>query len=89
MESKRSFARRSSPSCPECGFAYPGQSRRITQVEGVLTEVRAEAQRQARREQGRCQTLEDLRALAAARGYRPGWADYVWQARQQRQGGPS
>ena len=53
-------------------------------MEGVLTEVQAEARRLAHREQGRCQTLEDLRDLAVARGYRPGWADYVWQARQKR-----
>ena len=50
--------------------------------------MQAEARRQARREQGQCQTLEALRELAAARGYRPDWADYVWQARQQRQGWP-
>ena len=79
---------RPAPSCPECGYAYPGQPRRIAQVEGVLTEVQAEARRQARREQGQCQNLEALRELAAAPGYRPGWADYVWQARQRRQGWP-
>ena len=74
--------------CPECGYQYP-QARRVEQVDGELTEIAPDDRRlAARREQGRCQSLDDLKALAAARGYRPGWADYVWQARQQRQGWP-
>lgn len=71
--------------CPECGYQHPTQARRIEQAEGELTEIaRTEARLIARREQGQAQTLDDLRALASRRGYRPGWAERVHQARQGR-----
>jgi len=41
---------------------------------------RSEGDRQ-RREQGTAQSLEDLRELAKQRGYKPGWAERVYQAR--------
>lgn len=76
------------PSCPECGHAYP-QARQVEQVDGDLTEIAPDDRRlAARREQARCQTLDDLRNLAAARGYRPAWAEKVWAARQSRQRNP-
>jgi superfamily II DNA or RNA helicase len=37
-------------------------------------------------ERAQAQSLEDLQALAARRGYSPGWAHHVWQARQNRHG---
>jgi hypothetical protein len=40
------------------------------------------------REQARAESLLELRALAAARGYKPAWADHVWRARQARGGAP-
>lgn len=76
------------PACPECGNPYPVQVRQVEQVEGALVEVRPEDRRlQARREQGGCRTLEDLRELAAARGYRAAWAEKVWASRQSRHRG--
>ncbi len=76
----------SGPECPECAYRYPAKARRIEQVDGDLTEVRPDDRRlSARREQGRCQTLDDLRNLAAARGYSQKWAEHVWAARQSRQ----
>lgn len=76
---------RPAPTCPECGHEYPVQSRRIEQVDGTLTEIRADDRRlQARREQSACRSLEDLKDLAAARGYSQKWAEHVWAARQNR-----
>ena len=76
---------RPAPTCPECGHAYPVQSRRIEQVDGQLTEIRPDDRRlQAKREQAGCRTLEDLKALGAARGYHPKWAEKVWASRQSR-----
>lgn len=73
------------PSCPECGHAYP-RARQVEQVDGDLTEIAPDDRRlAARREQGRCQSLDDLRNLAAARGYSQKWAEHVWNARQSRQ----
>jgi hypothetical protein len=34
-----------------------------------------------RREIGRAQTLEDLRAIEQQRGYKPGWANHVYAAK--------
>jgi hypothetical protein len=33
----------------------------------------------------KAQTLEQLEAIAKARGYKPGWARHVWNSRQGRQ----
>jgi superfamily II DNA or RNA helicase len=74
------------PECPECGYVYPVKARCIQQVEGALVEIAPDDRRlQAKREQARCGTLEDLKALAAERGYRAAWAEKVWAARQSRQ----
>ncbi|NCU21142.1 helicase, partial [Candidatus Falkowbacteria bacterium] len=77
------------PECPECGHTYPVQSRRIEQVDGQLTEFKPHDRRlAAKREQAGCRSLEDLKALGAARGYRSGWAERVWEARQARPSWP-
>lgn len=76
------------PQCPVCGYAYAEGQSMPEQQDGELTEVtpeQAEAmRRQARREVGRAQTLEDLKRIEAARGYKPGWADHVWAARKRK-----
>jgi len=76
---------RPAPNCPACGFEYPVQSRMVDEVEGELTEIdAARARVQARQEQGRAQTLDDLIRLERIKGYKPGWARLVWRARQSR-----
>lgn len=78
---------RPAPKCPACGFVYPVQAREIEQVAGELTRVDPLAlRRQAKREQSQAQSLAELQALAARRGYKAGWAEHVWRSRQQRQG---
>jgi superfamily II DNA or RNA helicase len=77
---------RPAPTCPECGFEYPAQARHVAQVDGELVEIKAEDRRlRARQEQAACRSLADLKALAAARGYHPAWADKVWSARSSHQ----
>ncbi|MCK7581524.1 MAG: hypothetical protein MZV65_41795 [Chromatiales bacterium] len=77
---------RPAPKCPSCGFVYPVQGREIEQVAGELTRVDPLAlRRQAKQEQSQAQSLAELQALAARRGYKPGWAEHVWRSRQQRQ----
>lgn len=77
------------PKCPECGHVY---QRRITEaggrvldeVEGELQEIDVEAiRRERKREQAECKTLEDLIALATARGYKSPqkWAAHIITAR--------
>lgn len=79
------------PSCPQCGFKYPILEQRKIEVQAgelqQITEAEKAAIRvQKKREEGRAQTLEELKALAAARGYKPGWAEHRWKARQQKHG---
>lgn len=76
------------PKCPHCGFVYEADARDIEQVDGELQEIDEQQaeflRRQRRSEVGRAKTLEDLQAIAKARGYKPGWARHIWKARQKR-----
>ncbi|NCC23242.1 MAG: DEAD/DEAH box helicase [Alphaproteobacteria bacterium] len=77
---------RPAPECPSCGFIYPVKSRRIEQVDGDLQEIAPDPARlAAKREQAKAATLDDLRKIAAARGYSPRWAEHVYRARQAKQ----
>ena len=72
--------------CPECQHAFIA-IRSITTVEGTLTEVDLQAQRQAARaQQGATTSLEGLISLGKSRGYRNPyvWAKHVWESRQGR-----
>lgn len=82
------------PCCPECGTAYEraaptGGGRQIEEVDHDLEEIDVEAvRRQRAREQAMAKTLEDLIALATARGYKSPekWAGHIWTARAAKQG---
>lgn len=78
---------KAAPQCPNCGHIYPVSAREIEQVDGELIELQAaQIKRAAQIEQARAKSLEDLRAIAQQRGYKPGWADYIFKARQQKRG---
>jgi superfamily II DNA or RNA helicase len=66
--------------CGECGHTFAAEARELQQVEGELVEVQRQ---QAKREQGKAQTLEDLIALGRQRGYKnpATWAKYVMYGR--------
>jgi len=82
------FVSRPSPACPACGFVHPIASRTVEEVEGELAEVTERARKvAARQEQGRAQTLDDLLAVAARTGKKPGWARHVYEARQRKRAG--
>lgn len=71
------------PQCPVCGAACtPAPARRIKQVAGELQELKREAVRQRVAERKGARTLQDLLAIARIRGYSPGWAHRVHNARQ-------
>ena len=80
------------PICPCCGATCaPIKSRVIREMAGELTELRREAIRQrieertaSKRKQQAARTLPQLLALAKERGYSPGWAYRIFQARGQR-----
>jgi DNA repair protein RadD len=75
----------SAAKCRECGVPFQVKARTVEEVEGTLSEVEvARMRRQAAREQAAAQTLEDLIALGAARGFKnpAGWARHVYAARE-------
>jgi superfamily II DNA or RNA helicase len=69
------------PTCPDCGHQFTPERREIMQVPGELVEVQ---RREAKREQGRASTIEDLIAIGKRRGMKnpTGWARHVMAARQ-------
>lgn len=78
--------------CPSCGASLAKETR-IPRAEAVrlreldaeeAARLRAAAQKQRRREESEPETLQDWLALAAARGYKPGWARMRYQLRQKR-----
>ena len=73
------------PVCPVCGHTHEIKEREIKQTEGELQEVDAVTmQRQRKQEIGKARTLEELQEVARKRGYKPGWARFIWNARQSR-----
>ncbi len=71
--------------CPYCGKQAPLTPREVEEVKADLVEAdRALLQAAKRREVGRARSLEDLQRVAAMRGYKPGWARHIWEARARR-----
>lgn len=79
------------PMCPECGHLYETEGREVEQVDGELRQItdedREHMRRQRYREQRAAQSLEDLLELAKKKGYKPGWAHAVYNARQNKKTG--
>ncbi len=78
--------------CPDCDHVFTSaeNARIVEEVSGELKEIdEAEimAQRKARKiENWKAQSLDALIELEKERGYKPGWAQHVFQARQKRRG---
>ena len=73
------------PICPCCGHEFPNKTRTFTEREGELREMRREdvrERKERRKEQGRARTLPELLALAAKKGYKPGWAYKIFYGRK-------
>lgn len=75
------------PICPHCGHVHPIVTREIEQVDGELVELdAARIKREVRIEQGRAQTLEELKAIEISRGYKNGWAWHIFNSRNKKSG---
>jgi len=74
------------PVCPMCGHVNKVRDTTPKQVEGSLREITAEniIRKEKRVEQGKSETLEDLKKLAAERGYKSGWANAIFTAREKK-----
>ena len=71
--------------CPSCGQVREVKATTIEQTDEQLKEISAaeaaRINRAKRQEVGRARTLEELEAIAATRGYKPGWAKHVFNSR--------
>lgn len=83
------YVSKPAPQCPNCGHVYT-TGRKIEEREGELQKVTpamAEAMRRNKRhEVAQARTLEDLQRVEQERQYKPGWARFVWEARQKKRG---
>ncbi len=73
--------------CPECGFLFEIQYRKIEQEAGELREINPEDMRRMfnvtrKAEQAHAQSLDELRRIERDRGYKRGWAQHIFEARQ-------
>lgn len=75
--------------CPQCGTVRPIVGRQIDTVEGQLVELsdyeKEQIRRKQRQEVGKADSLSALEMIAKKRGYKPGWADHVWKAKQEKE----
>jgi superfamily II DNA or RNA helicase len=75
--------------CPQCGAGYKVTEREIQQVDGELVEVKKTENMyekiNRRFEQARAQSLDDLIAIAKARGYSKQWAYIIHNQRKQKE----
>lgn len=76
-------AHKPAPTCPECGYVYPVQERKIEHKDGELVEITKEQQekKEQRMEQGRAQTVRDLINIGMSRAR----ATRIIQARQEKE----
>lgn len=83
--------------CPECGAVRDPFAAFLKEAEGQLVEIQAKAEaarwdraaaeikkQRHRTEVAQAQTLDELRAIGRQRGYKPGWALKIYEARQMR-----
>lgn len=73
--------------CPDCGHVFMVKAKPMTTVEADLIEITQAQVKERRRQIAQARTLEELQQVGAARGYKPGWAHYIYNSRQLRRYG--
>ena len=82
-----------SQSCSSCGHVFQSKARKHRYSDAELVELTPDhilerQEKQAKRRAiGQARTLDELIALGASRGYKPGWAHYIFNSRQVRRYG--
>lgn len=83
------YAPTGSGACPQCSFLPKPKGRKIINEAGELVEVSAEEADRKKIERKRniydCQTLPELLAFQRANGYKEGWAQAIFVARQRKE----
>jgi DNA repair protein RadD len=67
--------------CPYCGWIYKVEPREVKMTPGELKELKEIERKKQRMEVGRCRTLEEIVAVAIARGYARGWCEFQCKAK--------
>jgi superfamily II DNA or RNA helicase len=71
------------PACPQCGYIYIAKEREIQHIEADLQLLEEDKERWNKAlERKKAKGIEELLALAKARGYKTGWAYAIYNARQ-------
>lgn len=74
--------------CPSCGFVYVSDGREVDKEGGELVEMTEDMQvalAQARKKEvSGAKSLNDLLAIEKSRGYKPGWANHIYEAKEKR-----
>ncbi len=83
---------KTAPVCPFCGYTHKVKGRELKSVtevelkriEAIEKEEQKQQKKDARREQGRCKSYQELYELAKKRGYRnpSGWAYFIMRGRR-------
>ena len=83
---------KTAPICPYCGHAHKVKGRELKSVkdvelkriEAIEKEEQEQQRKDARREQGRCKSYQELYELAKKRGYKnpSGWAYFIMRGRR-------
>lgn len=83
---------KTAPVCPYCGHAHKVRGRELKSVkdvelkriEAIEKEEQEQQKKEARREQGRCKSYQELYELAKKRGYKnpSGWAYFIMRGRR-------
>ena len=64
------------PVCEYCGYVFNMTPRQLAEEAGELVQFTAIEKKNARMQVGMARTIADLKEIAAARNYKPGW---IWQ----------
>ena len=81
-------SRASAPRCTLCGAVFPVKAREVTRVDGTLVETDVDVLRQLGLAgvgapiAPRPKTIDEWKALGAAKGYKPKWAYVQWSMRK-------
>ncbi len=75
--------------CEYCGEEFKYDPKKVEVIDGELVEIDQELikvieQNKLKRERAMCRTLEDLEELEKLRGYKKGWARFVFNSRRNR-----
>ena len=83
---------KTAPICPYCGYTYKVKGRELKaikdvelkRIECIQKEEQKQQKKEARREQGRCKSYQELYELAKKRGYKnpSGWAYFIMKGRK-------